>query len=86
MELSKKQEEMTEEELLKLEIMKTIAVAKGYDPKGGVSLNFKDGSTFEKAARFLMAKFDISEKKPKKDISEKKNEDPAKKKTSKRTL
>ncbi len=72
--LSKKENEMTKEDFLKLEIMKTIAVAKGYDLKNEkFDLDFRQGSAFEKAARFLMVKFDISQKKLKFDLSEKKD-------------
>lgn len=62
--LSKKNEnELNEQEKLKLEIMKTIANAKGYNPEDKkINLDFRDGSTFEKAARFLIARFDIKYK------------------------
>lgn len=62
--LSKKEKELKKEDRLKLEIMKTLAIAKGYDPKDDkITLDFRDGSAFEKASRFLTAKFNISLKK-----------------------
>lgn len=64
--LSKKENELTKDEELKVEIMKTLAMAKGYDFKDDkLDLDFRDGSGFEKAARFLVAKFDIVQKKKK---------------------
>jgi len=62
--LSKKENELNEEEKLKIEIMKTIAAAKGYDVESKtVNIDFRSGSAFEKASRFLLAKFDIKLKK-----------------------
>ena len=61
--LSKKENELTKEELLKVEIMKTMAQAKGYSLDAeGQDLDFRDGSRFEKIARSLMANFEISSK------------------------
>lgn len=88
--LSKKESEMTEDEVLKLDIMKTIAIAKGCDPKNSrTSLNFKDGSSFEKAARFLVVKFDIKRKNsgPGKDKEDNEKSEPKKdKKSTKKTI
>jgi hypothetical protein len=61
--LSKKEYELNTEEKLKVEIMKTLAQAKGYSSEDQrLQLDFRDGSGFEKAAKILMAKFNITKK------------------------
>jgi hypothetical protein len=88
---SKNKEDMSKEELLKLDIMTTLAEAKGYSLNGPEKLNFQEGSAFDKAASLLISKFDISvkgeTKKPKekadKDVS---TENSSSKKTTKKKV
>lgn len=69
--LSKKENELNKEEKLKIEIMKVIAIAKGYEisENSKFDLDFRDGSSFEKTAKLLLFKFDISYKQKRKEIN-----------------
>ena len=79
--LSKKENEMNEEEKLKLEIMKTVAVAKGFEigNNSKFDLDFREGSSAEKISRFLLAKFNISFKQREKKNDNKNEEEVIKK-------
>jgi hypothetical protein len=74
---NKKVEDLTEEEFVKFEIMKSIATAKGlnvYEPLSRVQINFTTGSNFSKAADSILAKFDVKFKKGKEPTREVKKE------------
>jgi hypothetical protein len=60
----KKIENLNEEEKLKFEIMKTIAISKGIDTNdSNMDVDFRSGSNFFRTASILLAKFDIKIKK-----------------------
>jgi len=62
--LTKKENELTKKEELKLEIMKALAFGKGYNADNpDIELDFRDGSNFENTANLLVLRFEISLKK-----------------------
>ena len=91
--LSKKENELNKDELLKLDIMKTLAMGKGYNPDDKkLKLDFRDGTNFERTSRLLIAKYNIELKRKSKDEKEQSTsektspETPTKKKKKKKEL
>ena len=59
--LDKREREMDKEEKIKLELMRTLIVCKGYNLRdAGVDFDFRTGSNAEKTATMLLKRFDIS--------------------------
>lgn len=61
--LDQKENEMNKDQLLKIDLMKTMAAAKGYDADApGIELDFRMGSAFYRSATMIIEKFDIKKK------------------------
>lgn len=59
--INKKEKDMNEQERLELEIMRTLAVGRGFNLRNTkVDFDFRDGSNFSKMAKYLLKRFDIS--------------------------